>query len=214
VEELVDVPLEEARREGWIQHLLRLEYVLYDLMAHEEQELKTLACPPLVRLALVLLRLASSQELNGRLMQQVDLFSEVYASPQGERDLEAVVHYLREHGTKVTGEVTRRVLDSVMQEQRVEELMWTVGQRLRAEGRKEGRVEGRAEGLAEGLAKGRADGVLRILAARGLRLDEKSRQRILRCRDLATLDRWFERALHAHSLSEVLDEPERQGPPP
>jgi predicted transposase YdaD len=214
VEELVDIPLEEARREGWIQHLLRLEYVLYDLMAHEEQELKTLASPPLVRLALVLLRLASSQELNGRLMQQVDLFRQVYASPQGDRDLEAVVHYLREHGTRVTGEVTRRVLDSVMQEQRVEELMWTVGQRLRAEGRKEGRVEGRAEGLAEGLAKGRADGVLRILAARGLRLDEKSRQRILRCRDLATLDRWFERALHAHSLSEVLDEPERQGPPP
>jgi predicted transposase YdaD len=91
-----------------------------------------------------------------------------------------------------------------MQEQRVEELMWTVGQRLRAEGRKEGRVEGRAEGLAEG----RADGVLRILSIRGVRMDEKSRQRILGCRDLATLDRWFERALHAHSLAEVLDDSE------
>jgi predicted transposase YdaD len=89
----------------------------------------------------------------------------------------------------------------VVKEQRVEELMWTVGQRLRAEGRKEGRVEGRAEG--------RADGVLRILAARGVRLDDESRQRILGCTDLATLDRWFDRALHAHSLSEVLDDPER-----
>jgi len=205
VEALLDIPLEEARREEWLQHLLRLEYVLYDLMTRGEQELKTLACPPLVRLALVLLRLARPQELNGRLMQQVDLFREVYASPQGERDLEAVVHYLRERGTEVTGEVTQQLLGYVMQEQRVEELMWTVGQRLRAEGRKEGRIEGRAEGLA----KGRADGVLRILAVRGVRLDDESRQRILGCTDLRTLDRWFDRALHAHSLSEVLDDSER-----
>jgi predicted transposase YdaD len=201
LEELLDIPLAEARREGWLKHLLRLEYVLYDLMTRSEQELKTLACPPLVRLALVLLRLASTRELNRRLMHQVELFREVYTSPQGESELEAVVYYLRECGTEVTGEVTRQVLGYVMQEQRVEELMWTVGQRLRAEGRKQGRVEGRAEGLAEG--------VLRILAARGVRLDDESRHRILRCTDPATLDRWFERALRANTLSKVLDEPGR-----
>jgi predicted transposase/invertase (TIGR01784 family) len=201
VEELVDIPLEEARREGWLQHLLRLEYVLYDLMAHSEQELKTLACPPLVRLALVLLRLASTRELNRRLTQQVDLFRDVYTSPQGERELEAVVHYLQERGTEVTGEVTRQVLSCLMREQRAEELMRTMGQRLRAEGR----VEGRAQGLAEG--------VLRILAARGVRMDDESRQRIQGCTDLATLDLWFERALHAHSISEVLNGQGRQAPP-
>jgi predicted transposase YdaD len=212
VEELLEVPLEEARREGWLKHLLRLEYVLYDLMTRSEQELKTLACPPLVRLALVLLRLASTQELNERLTQQVELFREVYTSPQGARELEAVVCYLRERGTEVTGEVTRQVLGCLMREQRVEELMWTVGQRLRAEGRREGRTEGRAEGRAEGLAAGRAEGlaagVLRILATRGISLDDESRQRILDCTDLATLDRWFERALRANTLSEVLGTPE------
>jgi predicted transposase YdaD len=212
-EQLLEVPLEAARRERWLQHLLRLEYVLYDLMTRGEQELKTLACPPLVRLALVLLRLTSAQELNGRLRQQVDLFKEVYASPQGDRELEAVVHYLRERGTKVTDRVTREVLGCVVQEQRVEELMRTVGQRLRAEGRKEGRVEGRAEGLAEGLARGRADGVIRLLMARGVRLDDESRQCILACRDLTTLERWFDRALHARRLSDVLDEPTRGGAP-
>jgi predicted transposase YdaD len=124
----------------------------------------------------------------------------VYASPQGERDLEAVVHYLRERGTEVTGEVTQQMLACVMQAQRVEELMWTVGHRIRAEGRKQGRIEGRAEG--------RADGVLRILAARGVCMDDESRQRILGCTDLATLDRWFDRALHAHNLSDVLDDSE------
>jgi len=118
-----------------------------------------------------------------------------------QRALEAVVHYLRERGTQVTGEVTQQLLGYVMREQRVEALMWTVGHRLRAEGRKQGR--------AEGLAEGRADGVLRILAARGVRLDAESRRRIRRCKDLATLDRWLDRALLAHSLSEVLDDSER-----
>jgi hypothetical protein len=184
---------------GGLKHLLRLEYVMYCLMTRSEQELKRLACPPLMRLALVSLRLASTRELNGRLMQQVDLFREVYTSPQGAQELEAVVYYLYylwERGTEVTGEVTLQVLGCLMQEQRVEELMWTMGHRLRAEGRKQGRAEGRAKGLAEV--------VLRILAARELRLDDESHQRILKCTDPATLDRLLERALHAHTLSELL----------
>jgi len=192
-EELLEVPLEGARRERWLKHLLRLEYVLYDLMTRSERELKTLACPPLVRLALVLLRLRNTRDLNRRLMHQVDLFREVHTSPEGERELEAVVYYLQERGTKATGKVTRRVLGCLMREHRVEELMWTEGQRLRAEGRKQGRAEGRAEA------------VLRLLALRGLPVDEQSRQRILKCRNMATLDRWFERAVRAHNLSEVLE---------
>ncbi|HYO70118.1 MAG TPA: hypothetical protein VEU33_28980 [Archangium sp.] len=138
-------------------------------------------------------------------MYQVDLFKEVYGSPQGRRQLEAVVYYLRERGTRATGEVTRQVLGCVMREQRVEELMWTEGQRLRAEGRRVGRVEGVAEGMA--------NAVLMILAARGVRMGDKSRQRILGCTDLATLDRWLKRALHADRLSEVLDDPETSSHP-
>jgi predicted transposase YdaD len=206
---LLEIPLEEARREGWLKHVLRLEYVLYDLMTRSEQELKTLACPPLVRLALVLLRLTSTRELNRRLIHLVDLFKEVHDSPQGRRELEAVVYYLQERGTKVTGKVIRQVLACLMREQRVEALMWTEGQRLRAEGRRVGRAEGRVEGLAEGLAKA----VLRILAARGVRMGDKSRQRILGCTDLATLDLWFERALNARRLSDVLKEPTRSPEP-
>jgi predicted transposase YdaD len=145
----------------------------------------------------VLLRLASTRELNRRLMQQVDLFREVHSSPKGKRELEAVVCYLQEIGTEVTGEVTRQVLDCLMREHQTEELMRTVGQRLRAEGRVAGRMEGRAEGLAEA--------VLQVLADRGMRLDAESRQRILKCTNLATLKRWLKRALRAHSPSEVLE---------
>jgi predicted transposase YdaD len=66
------------------------------------------------------------------------------------------------------------------------------------QGRQKGRLEGRAEGQAEY--------VLRSLAARGVHVDEKSRQRILSCTDVATLDRWFEQALKATRLSEVLED--------
>ncbi|WP_198956044.1 hypothetical protein [Archangium sp. Cb G35] len=141
-------------------------------------------------------------------MHQVDLFKKVYGSPQGRRELEAVIHYLRERGTKATGKVTRRVLGCVLREQRVEALMWTEGQRLRAEGRRQGREEGRIEGLAKGRAEGRveglAEGVLRVLAARALYVDGESRERILGCTDLALLDRWLKRALRANHLSDVL----------
>ncbi|HZH16181.1 MAG TPA: hypothetical protein VE057_17660 [Archangium sp.] len=64
--------------------------------------------------------------------------------------------------------------------------------------------QGRLKGLEQGRAQGRAEDVLRILAARGLLVSEQARLRILSCTDVALLDRWFDRALTAPSLSEVL----------
>jgi hypothetical protein len=43
-----------------------------------------------------------------------------------------------------------------------------------------------------------------ILTARGVHVDDAARQHILSCSDMATLDLWFNRAIHATSLSEVL----------
>jgi hypothetical protein len=37
-------------------------------------------------------------------------------------------------------------------------------------------------------------------------VDDAARQRILACTDMATLDRWFDRALSASTLSKVLDD--------
>jgi hypothetical protein len=68
-----------------------------------------------------------------------------------------------------------------------------------------GRAEGRAEGVALGLKKGRAEGVLQLLSERGVNVDNNSRQRILSCTDLATLDLWLKRAITATHISEVLD---------
>jgi hypothetical protein len=83
-------------------------------------------------------------------------------------------------------------------EQRTEELMSSWSEEYFEKGRQKGRVEGRAEG--------RAEDVLRVLAVRGVRVDPKSRQRILSCTDLATLGLWLERAVKVTHLSEVLED--------
>ncbi|HEX8819812.1 MAG TPA: Yae1 family protein [Archangium sp.] len=81
-----------------------------------------------------------------------------------------------------------------------EELM----ERGHQEGLARGREEGRQEGREEGRLQGRAEVVLRLLTARGVHVDDASRQHILSCSDAALLDLWFDRAIHATSLSEVL----------
>ncbi|WP_224363216.1 hypothetical protein [Hyalangium versicolor] len=81
--------------------------------------------------------------------------------------------------------------------------MRTMEQILKERGRQVGLAEGEARGEAKGLAKA----VLRLLAARGLPVDDASRQRIQSCMDVATLERWLERAVSATHLSEVLDGP-------
>ena len=59
------------------------------------------------------------------------------------------------------------------------------------------------KGRAEGEARGRAEGVLRVLAARGLEVSDELSARILACTDLHTLDRWITRAAVEKSVSEI-----------
>jgi hypothetical protein len=66
------------------------------------------------------------------------------------------------------------------------------------------REEGKVEGKAEGEAKGKAEALLHILATRGLAVSDSDRDRILSCTDLATLDRWIDRAIRASTMSDVM----------
>lgn len=70
-----------------------------------------------------------------------------------------------------------------------------------------GRKRGLQQGLQQGRLQERAETVLRILAARGVRVGDEARKRILTCTDGALLDRWVDRALNATTLSSVLDDP-------
>jgi predicted transposase/invertase (TIGR01784 family) len=91
---------------------------------------------------------------------------------------------------------------------------WTAVNVARREGETLGRAEGEALGRAEGEALGRAEGealgrlsakveaLSRVLGTKFGELAESARQR-LRHADEATLDRWFEAALHANQLDDV-----------
>lgn len=101
----------------------------------------------------------------------------------------------------------RQVLNSLAREHREEKLMTTIAEAYIEKGRewglREGKAKGQAEGRAEGQAQGRAEGVLRILAVRGIAVDERVRTRVLSCKDLDQLGRWFDQALSATSLAEL-----------
>jgi len=205
VEELFQLPQEHLGR--WQNLVPRFEYLLDDLTVEREEALRARPGPPLVPLALLLLRSGRSEQLAMLLEGWRPLWAQVLTSPQGLEQLRAAIHYLLNVGAEEALQALRRMLNSIADEQQRETLMRTMADALRDEGREEGWREGLArgktEGLAEGQARGRADAVLRLLAARGIAVDEEARQRILSCRDLATLDQWFDRALKATSLSDL-----------
>jgi hypothetical protein len=70
-----------------------------------------------------------------------------------------------------------------------------------------GRAEGKAEGKAEGEAKATAAALLKILTRRGLTPTAEQRRRILKCADLAMLERWLDRSLSVSSVDGLLTSP-------
>ncbi len=65
-------------------------------------------------------------------------------------------------------------------------------------------AEGKAIGLAEGLARGKAEALVRLLISRFGTLPRSFRKEI-RGAELASIERWFSRALDAHDLPSVFD---------
>jgi hypothetical protein len=195
VEELFGVP--EAERALWQGLLPRFEYLLDDLTAEREEALRARTGPPLARLAFLVLRYGRTEELARRLPQWTELFAQLPVTPEGREQMMMLMHYLMLIGGEAMRAATAGVLTSIMEPRRAEALMLTWGEELIQQGME--------KGLAKGMAKKGAEVVLRTLAARGVPVDEASRKRILECTDLPTLDTWFDRALNATRLSEVLD---------
>jgi hypothetical protein len=61
-------------------------------------------------------------------------------------------------------------------------------------------------GLSQGKAEGKAEGILALLAARQIAVGEAVAAKILRCKDLVTLDRWLVRSATAPSAPDVIAE--------
>ncbi len=202
VEELFDLPEQAEDQERWRALVPRFEYLLDDLTAERQEALLARPGPPLARLVWRVLRHSRSEDLARRLPDWTELISQVHAAPEGSEHLVVIIRYLLWVGGKAVHEAAGRVLHSVLDAQRAEALMRSYGEELIEQGRQQGLARGREEGLT----RGRAEYILRTLTTRGVQLDEAARQRILSCSDVATLDRWFDRSLHASSLSDVLDD--------
>ncbi|MFE8602002.1 RpnC/YadD family protein [Archangium violaceum] len=202
-------------RERWRALVPRFEYLLDDLTAEREEALRARSGPPLARLAWLVLRYGRTGELARKLPDWASLFAQVQADAEGAEHLVVVIRYLVWIGDASVHTAARRVLHSVLDEQRAEELMGSWAEEMierglqqgLERGLQQGLAKGREEGLQQGLSRGRAEDVLRILTARGVLVDEAARQRILTCSDVSRLDRWFDRALNATTLSDVLDGP-------
>jgi hypothetical protein len=63
---------------------------------------------------------------------------------------------------------------------------------------------GKAEGEAKGKAEGKAEALLLVLRRRGLAITNDQQHHIIACTDLATLDRWLDRAFSVASVDELL----------
>jgi hypothetical protein len=151
------------------------------------------AGPPLARLAFLVLHYGRTEDLARRVSHWTELFAQLQATREGREELVALLHYLMRIGDRALRAAMSGVLNSVMEPRTAEELMGTWADDIRQ------------EVMKVGVAKGRAESVLRLLTVRGVSVDEPSRQRILTCTDLTTLDAWFDRAVNATRLSDVLD---------
>jgi predicted transposase YdaD len=169
VEELFELPDEAEARERWRMLVPRFEFLLDDLTAERAEGLMARPGPPLVRLAFLLLRYARSEELGRFLASWTTLFAEVYAAPDGFDNLRVVIRYVFQVGNRAAREAAKAVLRSVAGAQRTEEVMMTVGEELIEQGRQKGILEARAEDI------------VRILAVRGVHVDDTARQLILTC---------------------------------
>jgi predicted transposase/invertase (TIGR01784 family) len=201
VEELFDLPGEGEPPEPWRALVPRFEYRVDDLTAQRAEALMTRPGPPLVRLALLALRYGRTEELAERLPDWEALLVELQAAPNSLEELSVLFRYLLLVGDEAAQSATVAMLETVVGTERAEELEMTVFDKYIERGRQQGITQGKAEGRAEG----KAEALLQLLSARGVPVDDTSRQRILSCKDIATLDQWFARALKASRLSEVLE---------
>ena len=75
----------------------------------------------------------------------------------------------------------------------------------REEGREAGREEGREAGRQEGRQEGEMEALFEVLDARGLQVDEESRQRIQACTEPAQLKLWLRKAVTVVSVQELFE---------
>jgi Putative transposase, YhgA-like len=141
---------EGALLEALRPHVPTFAFVLDDLSAARDDDLRARAMSALGRVALWCLKRArGGGDLSGDLARWGELLAEIVEAPNGVAALAAVLSYLLE--VSQTPRERLRALARTLGP-RAEEAYMTGAQLLRAEGREQGRVEGEAKALLKQLS--------------------------------------------------------------
>ncbi len=148
-----------------------------------------------------------TQEATGERAKRLGLLVDVVAETWGRDEVLAILTYaISAFGPQ--SPMRGILLESASEETR--QMYATMRDEFIARGEAKGKAEGEAKGRVEGEAKGRAKGmarmVERLLLKRELVLTDELGERLAGCEDEGLLQRWFDRALTATTLTEVFDD--------
>ncbi len=182
------------------KHLPQFQMMLDDLGAQSDDSLRARAISALGRLALFCLRHAREpQVLLDQLRRWLDLIREIQAAPGGPEALILIWRYIMVTSARATPEEVIAQLLDVVGVEHTEEIM-TAGEQLIERGREKGLKDGLEKGKKEMLA----ESLRKLLHFRFGALSDATAARI-HAADRAQLEAWFDRALAATSLGDVLD---------
>jgi hypothetical protein len=172
----------------------QVRYHLLDVGALPENAL--LRRDSLVALLFRLERPCSPQQLE-RLIEEVIGW---FRRHEGFRELKGLFSELVRHAIRRTG-TRARVPNDLLE---MKSMLATTFETWRKQWLAEGEAVGLAKGEVKGLARGKAEALVRLLVSRFGALPPSFRKRI-RGAKLASIERWFNRALDAHDLPSVFD---------
>jgi len=190
---LLDVP--PGVRSAVEPYLVRFTYVLYDLSAIPDDELRDGAMTALVKLVTMCFKHARrGKDFVQILGRWMDVAREVARAPNGLQALAPVMRYILEVNEHVAPEALQALLERDIGPE-AKDIVVTAGQQLIEQGRQEGRQEGRQQGFQEVL--------LRLLRLRfGAQVDTQVEQRILTA-SVEQIETWSMRMLSAATLAEL-----------
>lgn len=160
----------------------------------------------IVALTLLAMRDARSLDrLSRSFAQWADLVTEILEAPTGRDALQAVLSYVLQVGDEASQRKFVKTVVEAVPETR--ELVMTLAQKWKNEGRLAGEKDGRLAGEKDGLKRGREEGerlvLEKLLTLKFRELPAAARER-LGSATTEELDLWAERILTATTLEEVL----------
>ncbi len=179
-------------------HLVDFAFVLYDLGRTDDGDLVARATP----VEGMMLHCLRHYRAPKRLLEGLEHWVRVLCAVETAENARAALEVATEYISEVSRGSDRGVLEKLrglVAEVLEEDIVVSIADRLRREGRVEGRLEGRAEGRIEGE---------RSLLIRQLRIMfgrvSRTLTRRINAADVRTVRRWFDRSVTARRVGEVV----------